>query len=106
ARGKPAIPSIVGIAFASRPFHECRQDRVIDHDRLAAPPVLPGEKAIPVAPVRARQVLVVLDVYAREGEIADRDDMRAGMAVARLPAAVAERVELLDIAERQARLLL
>src|SRR5207245_9752140 len=41
---------------------------------------------------------------ARECEIADRDHMRAGVAGFRMTAAIAERIELLDIAEPQTRL--
>ncbi len=43
---------------------------------------------------------------ARQREIADRHHVRAGVAGLGMPAAIAERVELLDIAEPQARLFL
>ena len=42
---------------------------------------------------------------ARQRQIADRDDMRIAVAGARMAAAIAERIELLDIAERHAGLL-
>ena len=43
---------------------------------------------------------------ARQREIADRHHMRAGVVGLRMAAAIAKGVELLDIAEPQARLLL
>ena len=52
-----------------------------------------------VAPARALRVVG----RARQREIADRGDMCVGVAGLRVPAAIAEGVELLDIAEPQVR---
>src|SRR5260370_10884981 len=68
------------------------------------PPVLPGEEAIPGLEGRARRRRRIVGC-ARQGEITDRDHMGLGVARLGMPAAVAKRIELFDIAQPQAGLL-
>ncbi len=63
-------------------------------------PILPGEEAVPrleAGAGRAQRGWVLR--HAGEREIADRDDVRAGVARMRMAAAVAEGIELFDIAD-------
>ncbi len=59
-------------------------------------PILPGEIGVPGRPMRPEQLFARA---AGEGEIADRQDVRGAIAGLGVTAAVAEGVELLDIAE-------
>ena len=89
-----------------RPGREGRPDRCVEDGRPAAAPILPRENTRTSARNRAPAGSVPrLRAHARQGEIADGDDVGAFVARRRVPAAVAEGVELLDIAERKAGLL-
>ncbi len=83
---------------------QARHDRRIDQRRLALPPVLPRKEAVPFAKAGARRRGEVVAVDAGEREIADRDLVRVPGICARMATAVAERVELLDIADGDAGL--
>src|SRR6266851_4899535 len=85
------------------PSAELGQDVARDDLGPRLPPVLPWEEAVPGFEARARRPRRIVG-RARQGEIADRDHMRVGVAGLGVPAAVAEGVELLDIAEPQAGL--
>src|SRR5262249_2913986 len=93
--------------LALRPGVERRQDGVIEDGGPVRAPVLPREEAGPPreAGAAGRKGCGAVG-HAREGEVADRDGVRAAIAVLGVTAAVAERVELLDIADREAGLLL
>src|SRR5262249_27191419 len=73
--------------------------------RRFSPPIFPREEAIPwfEAGAGRTQGGEILR-HAREREIADRDDVGAGIARPRVAAAIAEGVELLDVADRKAGL--
>jgi hypothetical protein len=66
----------------------------------ALPPVFPRKEAIPGLERRARRGVCIVG-RAHQGEIADRHHMSSGVAGQGMPAAVAEGIELLDIAEPQ-----
>ncbi len=102
---RPSARAGAGLAGAARPVVEQRQDDFVEDVRPLLAPVLPREEAIPrleAGTGRAQGGEVLR--HAREREIADRDHVGAGVARPRVPAAVAEGVELLDIADRKAGL--
>src|SRR5712671_6179014 len=88
----------------SRPARQLWKDVALDHGGTRFPPVFPWEKPVPGLERRARRGRGVVG-RARQRKIADRGDMRVGVAGLRMSAAIAEGIELLDIAEPQARLL-
>src|SRR4029077_13794979 len=75
-------------------------DKRADHVRHASPMVLPGEKLVPVAPIR---IVAGGPGLAGQAEIADRHHMKPAIADA-VP--VGEGIKLLDISQRMMRLLL
>src|SRR5262249_59760179 len=92
--------------LAPRPGVEGRQDGAVEDLRPARPPVLPGEEPVPRREAGAGPVQRVGALRAAgQRQVADRDDVRAAVAALGLPAAVAEGVELLDIADREPALL-
>lgn len=89
------------------PGLEAGQDDLVEHHRPPLPPVLPGQIGVPVPPGRAlplRQLLVRLRVGARQRRDSRRRPYGAGLVRQLLSSAVAEGIELLDIAELQRRL--
>src|SRR5215470_10875757 len=94
-----------GLGRAARPILEQRQDDLVEDVRPLFPPIFPREEAIPwfEAGAGRTQGGEILR-HAREREIADRDDVGAGIARPRVAAAIAEGVELLDVADRKAGL--
>src|SRR5262249_23939051 len=91
--------------FALRPGLERRQDRAVEDRRRRAAPVLPGKEAVPRRePGAGRGERRAALGPAGEREIADRHRMRPVVAGNGVAAAVAERVELLDVADRKASL--
>src|SRR5690606_13607186 len=87
-----------------RPLAQPRLDLARQNIRTAFAPVLPREVLLPAPP---RAVLKIARVPPLgEREIADRNHMQRGIVGLRVPAAVAERVELFDVAEAEPRLLL
>src|SRR5499426_483766 len=94
-----------GLGRAARPILEQRQDDLVEDVRPLLPPIFPREEAIPWLEAGAGRMQggKVLR-HAREREIADRDDVGAGIARPRVAAAIAEGVELLDVADRKAGL--
>ncbi len=97
-------PSL-GLVDALGPLREQRQHDLVEDLRPLFAPILPREEAIPglesgAGGAQPRHVLG----HAGEGEIADRDDVRAGIVGARVPPAIAEGVELLHVAHREPRL--
>ena len=88
-------------AAARNECAQARHDSRVDHRRPALAPVLPGKKSIPFAKAGARRGGGFGSPNAGQGQIADRDHMRVAAAGAAVTAAITERVELLDIAERR-----
>src|SRR5262249_60187469 len=84
-----------GLGGAARPILEQRQDALVEDVRPLFPPIFPREEAIPwfEAGAGRTQGGEILR-HAREREIADRDDVCAGIARPRVAAAIAEGVEL------------
>src|SRR4029077_15470703 len=78
------------------PFLQPRFDFPGEDLGLALAPVLPGEIGVPGRPNGA---LKLFAGAAGEREIADREDMRGGVAGLGVAAAIAESVELLHIAK-------
>ena len=85
------------------PLGQFGKDVALDDGRLCLAPVFPGEETIPGLERGAGRARSVVG-GSRQREIADRCDM--GIAGLRVPAAVAERIELLNIAKPQTRLFL
>ena len=96
----PPVAEVRLYAMATRrvaagPARERREQRVADDDRQARTPVLPGQEVITVDPRGAGGGLRFL----HESEVCDG---QLTLAVHRaLPVTVAERVELLDVADGQ-----
>src|SRR6185295_2048811 len=85
------------------PALDAGDDRPVDDLRPAAPPVLPGEEGVDVVP--ARLAGAVRRLLSHQGEVADRDGAASGARFLRVAQAIAEGVELLDVAELEAGLL-
>src|SRR5215470_616667 len=85
---------------ARRPVDQQRQDGFIKNVGPARAPVFPWKEAVPRLEAGAgwTQHRCVVG-HARKGEIADRDNMRAGVDDARVAATIAKCIKLLDIAE-------
>ena len=93
-------------AFGAAPANSERrgQDQFVDDRGSRLPPILPREVAVPVAPLGVGRACS--SRATRQREIADREHARPFARTRQMPAAIAERVELLDIAELQSGLLL
>src|SRR5262249_24983844 len=94
-----------GFGRAARPILEQRQDDLVEDVRPLLPPVFPREEAIPgfesgAGGAQGGEVIR----HASEREIADRDDVGAGIPRPRVAAAIVEGVELLHIPDRKAGL--
>src|SRR5680860_717520 len=85
---------LIGERRALRPFLEPRLDLVGEDGGLPVAPVLPGEIGVPGRPVRPEQRIAR---PARQRQRADRECMRPSRVG--VPAPVAERIELLHVAE-------
>src|SRR5882724_2143445 len=96
-------PRRVGLLGLLSPVRQFGKDIALDHAGRRFPPVFPWEVAIPGLKSRARRPLRVVG-RTRKREIADRGDMGIGVAGQRVPAAIAERIELLDVTQPQSRL--
>src|SRR3954469_22733742 len=85
------------------PVTQRRDDDLVEDRGVLFAPVLPWKKVVPRLEAGAADLQRGRALHAREGEIADRNHVRdvgrTGMA-----AAVAECIELLDIADAQAGL--
>ena len=77
--------------------------RLVEDRRTRLAPVLPRKEPVPRLEAGAGDAQRIVG-HAGEREIADRNHVRAGVVGARMAAAVAEGVELLDIADGQAGL--
>ena len=95
--------AVSGCSLCPAHLVEFGKDVALDDGGPRLAPVLPGEEAVPGLEGRARRARAVVVGGAGQREIADRGDMDVGVAGLRVPAAIAEGVELLDIAEPQAR---
>src|SRR5215831_2168485 len=92
--------------LALRPGVERRQDRAVEDLGPPGAPVLPREEAVPRREAGAGRAQRFRAVgTAGERQVADRDHVRPAVAALGVPAAIAERVELLDIADREPGLL-
>ena len=93
-RGRLAMPR-------RGPLLEQRHDDLVEDRGPPLAPVLPRKEAVPrLEPgAAASRSAAALSGHAREREIADRDHVHAGVVRPRVAAAVAEGVELLDIAD-------
>ena len=85
------------VGIACSPFSQGGQKSILDHLRFAGTPVFPREEGIPGPEGGAGRELV--GAAARQGKIADGNDMRVEVTRLGMPASVAECVELLHIAE-------
>src|SRR5262245_9717635 len=103
APGERALRIMAHLAL--RPGVERRQDGAIEDVGPAGAPVLPGKEAVPWREAGAGGAERGGAVgQAGERQIADRDRVRPAVALLGMAAAIAERVELLDIADREAGL--
>src|SRR6267154_2554784 len=93
----------VGLLGLLSPVRQFGKDVALDHAGPRLPPVFPWEEAIPGLKGRAGCPLRVVG-RTRKREIADRGDMGIGVAGLRVPAAVAEGIELLDVTQPQSGL--
>src|SRR5882672_2251421 len=93
----------VGLLGLLSPVRQFGKDVALDHAGPRFPPVFPWEVAIPGLKSGAKRPLRVVG-RTRKREIADRGDMGIGVAGLRVPAAVAECIELLDVTQPQSRL--
>ena len=94
--------AVGGGALRSGPFAQSRLDRGFEDLGASAAPVLPREILIPAAP--GAVLHVERGLRLRQRQIADGHDVRADVAGLGVPAAIAECVELLGIAELEPRL--
>jgi hypothetical protein len=83
------------------PKRRARADHRVDDGGAFLAPVFPREEVIDVAPAAG-----AVGAFARQCQIADGDDTRAFAGLEFVAAAIAEGVELLDVAERHLRLFL
>src|SRR5882672_854107 len=93
----------VGLLGLLGPVRQFGKDIALDHAGPRFPPVFPWEEAIPRLKSRAGRPLRVVRRTSKR-EIADRGDMGIGVAGLGVPAAIAERIELLDVTQPQSRL--
>src|SRR5690606_14587604 len=94
--------TFVAARDAAGPFGEWRHNRLVDDGGTSVAPIFPREEPVPGLEAGAR-FPQALDIVrnAGEREISDRYHMWIGIAGACVPAAIAEGVELLDIADLQ-----
>src|SRR5262249_6711713 len=103
-----ACPALTCVVRVFGPSAEARSDYRVDHRRAPPAPVFPWKEIVPGAPARTGAVELVAP--RRECKITDRDHA-VGRVCARkigerrFAAAIAEGVELLDIADVEAGLL-
>src|SRR5262249_52203334 len=87
-----------------QPFIERWRDVLIDQRRPAIAKIFPRKMFIPAAPKRAGDVADI--AAAGQREIADRKHAQAAVRILIVPAAIAEGVKLLGVAQLQLGLLL